>query len=502
MKIRVLSRKSDLAIIQAREFSNYLQSKHPFVEIEFLTRSTSGDKDLKTPLSEMPTEGVFTNDLRDELINNKCDLIVHSWKDLPIEVGEKTKIAATLKRADKRDILFLKKNITLDSKKITILCSSPRRQYNLENFIENYLPQKFDEVCFENIRGNIPTRFKKFLEDPNSDGFIVAKAAIDRLLLNNYSEFNELKTSLKEYINECLWSVLPLSINPCSPGQGALAIETRIKDNKLNEILNDINFSKDYSNVIQERNILKNYGGGCHQKIGVSYISHKLGLVVSTRGEDENGNHFESWDFIDPKDISFSSNTTDEIYPENLKNYKIFSRKQLNENVEDINNLQNKCIYVSRISSIPDKSNIQSNNVIWTSGLRTWKNLSERGIWVNGTSDGLGEDFDKDINSLTNNPWVKLTHSQSPESSIKNKIETYQLESIDFEIDIEKKKYFYWMSSSAFKASIDKYPKIIEKYHFCGPGNTYNEISKILGNDKNLFVELSYDSWKKKLLKA
>ena len=175
MKIRVLSRKSDLAIIQAREFSDYLVSKHPFVEIEFLTRSTSGDKDLKTPLSEMPTEGVFTNDLRDELINNKCDLIVHSWKDLPIEVGEKTKIVATLKRADKRDILFLKKNITLDSKKITILCSSPRRQYNLENFIENYLPYKFDEVCFENIRGNIPTRFKKFLENPDSDGFIVAK---------------------------------------------------------------------------------------------------------------------------------------------------------------------------------------------------------------------------------------------------------------------------------------------------------------------------------------
>ena len=78
MKIRVLSRKSDLAVIQAREFSEYLQSKYPFVEIEFLTRSTSGDKDLKTPLSEMPTEGVFTNDLRDELINNKCCLLYTS----------------------------------------------------------------------------------------------------------------------------------------------------------------------------------------------------------------------------------------------------------------------------------------------------------------------------------------------------------------------------------------------------------------------------------------
>ena len=502
MKIRVLSRKSDLAIIQAREFSEYLQSKHPFVEIDFLTRSTSGDKDLKTPLSEMPTEGVFTNDLRDELINNKCDLIVHSWKDLPIEVGDKTKIAATLKRADKRDILFLKKNKTMDSNKITILCSSPRRQYNLENFIKNYLPQKFDKVNFENIRGNIPTRFKKFLENPYSDGFIVAKAAIDRLLLNNYSEFNELKTTLKKYINECLWSVLPLSINPCSPGQGALAIETRIKDNELNKILNDINVSKDYSNVIEERNILKNYGGGCHQKIGVSYISHKLGLVVSKRGEDESGNHFESWELVNSKDFNFSCNNINEIYPEDLKSYKIFSRKQLNENISDVSNLENKCIYISRISSIQDDIKLRSNNIIWASGLRTWKNLAERGMWVNGTSDGLGEDFENNINSLTNFPWIKLTHSDSPDSSIKNKIETYRLESIGFEIDIQKKKYFYWMSSSAFKATIEKYPEIIKKYHFCGPGNTYKEIFKILGEDKNLFVELSYDSWKNKLLNS
>ena len=45
-------------------------------------------------------------------------------------------------------------------------------------------------IKFENIRGNIPTRFKKFLENPSSDAFVVAKAAIDRILLNNFSEFN------------------------------------------------------------------------------------------------------------------------------------------------------------------------------------------------------------------------------------------------------------------------------------------------------------------------
>ena len=493
--IRILSRNSSLAKIQAHLVADEIKKKFPDMIVTHSYRDTKGDIDLSTPLSKMPEQGVFTSDLRDALLNNETDMVVHSWKDLPIEMPKGTDIVSTLARSDSRDILFFKKD-SIKKKSIKIYSSSPRRERNLSMSLPDLLPWKISTTEFHPIRGNIQTRFSKFLND-TLDGVVIAKAAIDRLARDQ--DFVEL---YKKNSDSFTWMILPNSINPCAPGQGALAIEVAENNDFANSIAASINDESTFDAVFREREILSQYGGGCHQKIGVSYISHKLGLVVSKRGEDENGNHFESWDFIDPKDISFSSNTTDEIYPENLKNYKIFSRKQLNENVDDINNLQNKCIYVSRISSIPDKSKIQSNNVIWTSGLRTWKNLSERGIWVNGTSDGLGEDFDKDINSLTNNPWVKLTHSQSPESSIKNKIETYQLESIDFEIDIEKKKYFYWMSSSAFKASIDKYPKIIEKYHFCGPGNTYNEISKILGNDKNLFVELSYDSWKKKLLKA
>ena len=32
------------------------------------------------------------------------------------------------------------------------------------------------------------------------------------------------------------------------------------------------------------------------------------------------------------------------------------------------------------------------------------------------------------------------------------------------------------MSSTAFKYTLKKYPELKEKYHYCGPGNTYNEI--------------------------
>ena len=201
MKIRVLSRKSDLAVIQAYEFGEYFKSKFPKIEIKYITKSTSGDKDLKTPLYQMPSEGVFTNDLRDDLINNKCDLIVHSWKDLPIEVGDKTKISITLKRSDKRDILFLKKDRFHNGDSISILCSSPRRKYNIESFAKNFLPTKYNNINFENIRGNIPTRFKKFINS-NNDGFIVAKAAIDRILLNQIPQFQDLKKEIKKYIDK------------------------------------------------------------------------------------------------------------------------------------------------------------------------------------------------------------------------------------------------------------------------------------------------------------
>ena len=91
----------------------------------------------------MHSPGVFTDDLRNDLIANKCDIAVHSWKDLPLDLGSLTILAGSLKREDQRDILFIKKNRTDHIKKtniIKILSSSPRRIYNLESFIKDYLP--------------------------------------------------------------------------------------------------------------------------------------------------------------------------------------------------------------------------------------------------------------------------------------------------------------------------------------------------------------------------
>ena len=131
-----------ISVEQARQVGDRINQTFPDVKIKYAIKKTSGDIDLKTPLSEMPSPGVFTDDLRNDIITHKCDLAVHSWKDLPLDLGPDTIIAGTLVRADQRDILFVKKvsaEKIKTNKSITILSSSPRRIYNLGHFVKNFL---------------------------------------------------------------------------------------------------------------------------------------------------------------------------------------------------------------------------------------------------------------------------------------------------------------------------------------------------------------------------
>ena len=75
-EIRILSRKSDLAQIQAKLVGFEINRKFPNIKIIYLTKKTEGDVDKYSPLSEMKTTGVFTEDLRKNLIvikENKKD---------------------------------------------------------------------------------------------------------------------------------------------------------------------------------------------------------------------------------------------------------------------------------------------------------------------------------------------------------------------------------------------------------------------------------------------
>ena len=99
VRVRILSRASDLARLQAMLVSRALQAQFPELDIQLLTRASAGDRDGTTPLAAMPDKGAFTSDLSDALLKGHADLVVHSWKDLPLEDRDGTTVAATLERA-------------------------------------------------------------------------------------------------------------------------------------------------------------------------------------------------------------------------------------------------------------------------------------------------------------------------------------------------------------------------------------------------------------------
>ena len=387
--IKIISRKSDLAVIQAEIVANALKQADKDISVSFIKKETEGDIDQLTSLSKLSNIGVFTNDIRDSLLNNEADLAVHSLKDLPIEDQKDTLIISMLERADSRDILFLKKDIfeNYNNKELRILTSSPRRVYNFSNFLESLIPFNPSNITFEDVRGNIPTRLEKLLNG-DCQGLIVAKAAIDRLI--SYGN-KDISAKIQSYLDDLLWMIIPLSLNPCAPGQGAIAIEVNSKRKDIIELVNKINHNETFSQVAKEREILQNYGGGCHQKIGVSIESKFFGQILTIKGQTEEGLEIEKREVVnqttDWKNIPESN-----FFPSNLNKYKLFERKLINKNLKKINKLKNTNIYVSRENALPKNQNIELTNVVWTSGIKTWKKLAEKGNWVNGSSDSLGEE--------------------------------------------------------------------------------------------------------------
>ena len=504
--IKIISRKSDLAVIQAEMVAHALTQVHKTIPISFIKKDTEGDLDQLTSLSLLSNIGVFTNDIRESLLNKEADIAVHSLKDLPVEQQEDTTIVSMLKRADSRDILFVKKESikSLNNNEFKILTSSPRRVYNFTNFIESLIPFSPSHISYEDVRGNIPTRLKKLLKS-NHHGLVVAKAAIDRLVAYGHKD---LSSEIKDLLDKFIWMVIPLSLSPCAAGQGAIAIEVNSKRKDIIELIKSINHQKTFSQVTREREILQNYGGGCHQKIGVAIESKFFGEILNIRGLTEDGLEIKKRELIN-KSNDWKNIPEKNFFPSDINSYKLFERELITKNLDKIDKLKNTNIYVSRENALPEKQNIDLSNIIWTSGVKTWMKLAKKGYWVNGTSDSLGEE-DPEVNCLTNNKkWVKLTHNLVSKNLLKfhtnpenaRAISTYKLIPTNRFENLNEKSHFYWMSGSAFKLALKKYPKIKNAKHSCGPGNTLLTLKKYI-KEKNINIFLSYEDALKNVVRS
>lgn len=495
MRLKIAARKSDLARIQAFQVGRALQKAHPKLEIEYAFRASLGDINQTDPLWKMPERGVFTQDFLKDLEGGLCDLVVHSWKDLPVEERPTTEIACTLARADARDLLLVRRDRwSSTTKQITILSSSPRRAYNLEPFLKDHLPGRVVAIRFEPVRGNVQTRMRKLLEG-NCEGLIVAKAAVDRLLSTTDSEFEETRLFVRKTISDCRWVVLPLSVNPSAAAQGALAVEVSRSNSEVKKLLSVIHDSRAFDAVQKERSILSSYGGGCHQKIGVTVLPRSYGEVVFLRGETDQGVILKSMK-LESKQPSFPKATSaDMVWPHDPKEASFFDREEIQVGCRD-----SEPLWVARSDALP--SNWSPTNFVWVSGLESWKKLASRGVWVNGSSESLGEEESPRLEILTGNEiqWLKLTHEDGFASEMSETLSTYRLIPREMAPNLKGKTHFFWMSGSSFKRALSLYPELRNAWHFCGPGNTLSIVKKELGNDSRVRVALNFSEWFKEIL--
>ncbi len=255
-RIRVGTRGSLLARRQTQYFTDLIHKFYPEVTVETVILHTQGDQMLNQPLTSFGGKGVFVDAFENALLQGEIDFAVHSAKDMPMELKKGCILAATLQRADTRDVLVLKEGRRLDEE-LLIGTGSLRRQSQLKEL--------YPQMKCVSIRGNVPTRLGKITEG-ECQGVILAAAGMERLDLLKEKGFSYHYFSEEEML--------------CAGGQGIIAIEGR-EGNLWNEKIAALNDSSSYGELETERLILQKLNAGCHEPVGV--LSRQQGEDISIR---------------------------------------------------------------------------------------------------------------------------------------------------------------------------------------------------------------------------
>jgi hydroxymethylbilane synthase len=233
--------------------------------VELVRIKTEGD--VKTgSLASLGGTGVFVTALRDALGTARCDIAVHSLKDLPTTPAPGLTYV-TPEREDPRDALCARDGLTLDTlpRNGRVGTGSPRRAAQLR--------AARPDLDVVDIRGNVETRLARALgPDADLDAVVLAFAGLTRL-------------HRTEVVSEVLD---PLVMAP-APGQGALAVEARstdlVPDDGTGAALADAFAALDHRPTrlatTAERAVLARLEAGCAAPIGAYARLEDDALVMS-----------------------------------------------------------------------------------------------------------------------------------------------------------------------------------------------------------------------------
>jgi hydroxymethylbilane synthase len=245
--IRIGTRGSPLALVQARMVRDALAAAHADLrgadDIQILPIKTTGDAVQDRKLMEIGGKGLFTKEIEEALLAGRIDCAVHSMKDMQTWLPEGLAIGAMLEREDARDALFARVGAGISElpRGAAVGTASLRRQAQL-------LALRPD-LRVVPLRGNVETRLRK-LAAGEADATLLAVAGLKRLgLLDKASAIIDSA------------EILP------AVGQGAIGIEIRADDERLQARLAPLDHRPTTLCVTAERACLADLDGSCHTPI-------------------------------------------------------------------------------------------------------------------------------------------------------------------------------------------------------------------------------------------
>jgi hydroxymethylbilane synthase len=243
-KLRIGTRGSPLAVIQAEAVGGLLAAAFPGLAVDYVIVRTSGDRIQDRPLAEVGGKGLFTKEIEQALFAGEIDLAVHSMKDVETFLPDGLRIAAMLPREDPRDVLLSRDGATLDDlpRGARIGTSSVRRQAQILH--------RRPDLAVVPFRGNVQTRLRK-LEEGEADATLLAAAGLKRL------DSLDIATQILDADE-----LLPAA------AQGAIGVEIRRDDADVAAMLAAIDHPDTTLCVETERAMLAALDGSCRTPIG------------------------------------------------------------------------------------------------------------------------------------------------------------------------------------------------------------------------------------------
>ena len=285
-RLRIGTRGSRLALRQATWVAERLRRSVAGLEVELVPVTTGGDRasalwEQRTRLTapggaedarrleadpeRAAAAGAFVRELEQALLDGRCDLAVHSLKDVPTRLPDGLVLGAFPVREDPRDAIVLPAGWARDEAPTDAATAALERlpaggrvgTSSLRRLLQlRALRPDLEGVV---VRGNVDTRLAR-LDAGRADALVLAGAGLVRMGLGHRID---------------AW--LPPELMVPAPGQGALAVECRGDDREVLGLLEAIDDPAVRAQVAAERAFLAVSGAGCRWPVGALAVPEASG---------------------------------------------------------------------------------------------------------------------------------------------------------------------------------------------------------------------------------